>query len=839
MENDRQITISVGKSRKDLQWSETPLWWSEMITKLQTPERTKESFAVYMGYTKKQQDELKDVGGFVGGTLKGGRRKAANVLSRDIITLDLDNIPPGGTQDVLRAIHGLGIAYCVYSTRKHHEGAPRLRLLVLLSQAITAEQYEPVARKLGEWVGMSLCDPTTFEASRLMYWPSCSADSVYIHQWGDGPFLDGEGTLALYKDWRDHTAWAQVPGVDAPHVKHGAKQEDPTTKAGIVGVFCRIHDIHSAIETYLPGAYTPCDDSPGRYSYAGGSTTGGAVIYDNGLFLYSHHATDPAGGGALCNAFDLVRLHRFHELDDEAKPGTLPHQLPSFKAMCDFAMQDEAVASLLNQERYEKATQEFGEPVEGATAPAPSTDWMKLLKINPTTGKYDKTTRNVQIILENDPNLKGKIRMNRFAEAIIGYGPLPWTRRASKDTFEWVDEDDAELRMYVERILEFRSVELVLDATVHVAAKYAFDPMVEYLEGLDWDDEPRLDTLFIDYLGAEDCPYTRAVTRKSITALAGRIMKPGIKYDNMVVIDGKQGIGKSTLLAKLGGAYFTDNIHTMEGKDAAELLRGIWLVEIGELGAYSKSDAKMVKMFLSRTEDHYRAAYARKTEKHLRRCAFFGTTNDQEYLKDPSGNRRFWPIPAMKQKPTKDIFKDFDKERDQILAEAYLRFVFGEPLYLDAEMEAEAERRRQAHVERDPLQGRIEEFLEKKIPRDWHKYTKDQRLAFWEGLAKNIDESQLVPRDRVCVAEIWHECFREYKAPSKMDSHRINAVLEALPGWVRSEGVLRFGDWHGRQRGYRPVHLESVEMPGNVINITKNHEQKGEQQGQKAVNKVP
>ena len=832
MTYDRTITYSEAGSRKATVWKPNSGYISEFKERKKTPVRSTETQQAYMAMPKKQQDELKDVGGFVGGTLKDNRRKATNVLGRDMITLDLDRIPSSGTKDVLRRIHALGVNYEVYSTRKHSPDNPRLRAIFYTDRTMTAEEYEPIARKLAEMIGLDLCDPTTFESSRLMYWPSVCADSEYIYETGDLPFLCADGMLALYTDWRDHRSWPQIPGESSKPAHNAAKQQDPTTKKGIVGAFCRIYDIHSAIETFMPGVYTLCDTADNRYTYTGGSTTGGAVIYDDAKFLYSHHATDPAGGGHVCNSYDLVRLHKFGHMDDDAKDGTLPQQLPSAKAMNELALQDPAVSRLLLEEDlgYAGPQQQTPAPVLGAAPePAAGDDWMSQLKINPSTGKPDKTTYNAQLIIANDPALKGRIRINRFSNKIIGYGPLPWPRRAKQEPFEWGPEDDSGVRIYVERILGLRAVEVIQDALVTVAASNDFDPLKDHITALDWDGVHRLDTLLVDYLGAEDCAYTRTVTRKAFVAAVARVMEPGIKFDCMTVIDGPQGIGKSTLLAKMGGQYFSDSVNTLEGKEAAELLQGNWIIEIGELGAFSKSDARLIKMFITRENDQYRAPYARKTEKHPRRCVFFGTTNDKEYLKDTTGNRRFWPVSAHVQQPTKSVFKDLDRERDQIYAEAYCRYICAEPLFLGPEMEAEADLRRLKHFDRDPLQGQIEEFMEKKVPHDWQKWDKPQRLTFWGGGIRDPN-IQLVPRDRVCVLEVWYECLGEYRLPSKMDSHRISAVLENLQGWERA-GLMRCGRPYGHQKSFRPILAERSDVPDNVIDMTQKRQQNTPDQG--------
>lgn len=324
---DRQITITVGASRRATQWQPQTMLLSELYTRLSVPARGAESLAEYLQMPKSQQDDLKDVGGFVAGTLNGPRRKAGAVTGRDVLTLDLDNIPSGGTDDVLRRVEALGCGYCVYSTRKHMPSAPRLRVLLPLDRSCTADEYEPCARRMAELIGMELADPSTFEASRLMYWPSSCADGEAVYHFADKPMLSADGLLATYADWRDYTSWPAVPGAIAP-ARLAARQGDPLTKNGVVGAFCRVYDIEAAMAAFLPGIYEPVDAMPGRFTFTGGSTTGGAVLYDNGKFLYSHHATDPCGG-KLVNAFDLVRIHKFGDKDDEAAPGTPTNRLPS------------------------------------------------------------------------------------------------------------------------------------------------------------------------------------------------------------------------------------------------------------------------------------------------------------------------------------------------------------------------------------------------------------------------------------------------------------------------------------------------------------------------------
>jgi len=792
---DRQITISAAGSRRATRWPSQTLWWSELVEKVRTPARGTESLAEYLRLPKSKQDDLKDVGGFVGGILKDGRRKANSVLGRDVLTLDLDNIPAGGTQDALRRIEALGCAYCVYSTRKHEEAKPRLRVLVLLNRTATADEYEPLARKLASIIGIELCDPSTFEASRLMYWPSCCADSQFVYQYGDKPILDVDGLLAMYRDWRDVNEWPQVPGAQKEHKRLADKQGDPTAKPGIVGAFCRVYDVYKAMETFLPGVYEPCVDNPGRFTYTGGSTTGGAIVYDNGAFLYSHHATDPCSG-RLVNAFDLVRLHKFGDRDDDMKPETPTNRLPSYTAMCELAVADTAVATLLNQERYEQATADF----RASVSTGEDANWIAKLKLSSLTGKPEKTVDNILIILENDPLLKDKLAFDEFANRGLALGALPWDPRTGRR--QWTDVDDAGLRHYLEHTYGITGKERVYDAAALAAHKHTINDVQDYLKGLEWDGVPRLDTLFIDYLGAEDNVYTRAVARKSLTAAVARAMVPGTKYDYMPIISGPQGVGKSTMLRLLGRKWYSDSLAVFEGKEAAEMIQGTWINEIGELNGLTRAETSAVKQFLSRSEDIYREPYGRRTNLYPRRCVFFGTTNDTEFLRDRTGNRRFWPVDVYVQTPTKNVFTDLENEVDQIWAEAFFRWQMGERLYLTGEAERIARQEQKSHEESNAKEGIIREFVERRVPLNWDKRSLAERRMYWSAEFGRGLETETVERDRIRAAEIWCECLGgDLKHMRRADAVEINSILASIPGWKPNASPFRAG-CYGSQRGF-------------------------------------
>lgn len=797
MLNDKLLNITVGSSRKAVSWIPQEIMWSEMCEKLHTPSRSTETLAEYFALSKSKQDDLKDVGGFVGGTLKGSRRKADAVSGRDLVTLDLDNIQAGAADDVLRKINGLGFGYCVYSTRKHCDAAPRLRVLIPLNRTCSADEYEPLARKLAEFIGMEMCDPSTFEASRLMYWPSCSSDSRYICEYADKPFIDVDGVLDLYADWHNITEWK---GVSAPKISRGAKQANPTAKNGIVGAFCKTYDIYRVIYEIIPDVYTPCG-TDGRFTYSGGSTAGGAVVYNGGQFLYSHHATDPAGG-KLCNAFDLARLHLFGSMDDDAKPDTPTNKLPSYVEMCRFAAADKAVAALLNTERYKQAVETFGAEASGSIE-----NWITMLEVSTTTGGAAKTTDNVLIILENDPLLKNRIVYEEFSNRVYVLGALPWEN--DNEPRIWNDNDDAGLRHYLEKAYRITGEKRILDAFSLACHKHSYNAVKDYLASLPpWDGVPRLDTLFIDYLGAEDNIYTRSVARKSLAAAVARVMIPGVKYDTMPILAGPQGIGKSTLLRMLGGRWFSDSLSTFEGKEACEMLQGIWINEVGELNGLNRAETNAVKQFLSKVEDIFREPYGRRTGVYPRRCVFFGTTNESEFLKDKTGNRRFWPVDCGVNAPTKSVFKGLPEAVPQIWAEALMAWQLGERLYLTGEALKLAETEQETHSEQSSKEGVIREFVAREILPDWDKRSIAQRRMYWQADFQK-EEVKKVVREKVCAAEIWCECFGgDLRNMRRSDSIEINSILQNISGWNKSPRAIRFGAEYGVQKGF--VRLEKL-----------------------------
>lgn len=766
------MKIAVGNSRMDKKWKNQDISWADLCARCGSTIRTTETVEEYRKLKKGQQDGIKDVGGFVGGHLREGRRKNGMVLCRSLLTLDMDY----GTPDIwdeITLFHDFKC--CVYSTHKHTPEHPRLRLLIPLKREISEEEYPAVARMVAKEIGIDLFDDTTYEASRLMYWPSTSSNGEFFYKVQDGAELDPDEYLSHYDDWHDASTWP-VSSRQSEVMQHSiAQQADPLTKPGVVGAFCRAYTVEEAIDAFLSEVYAPSAMN-GRYDYIPADSSAGVIVYD-GKFAYSHHATDPVCG-RLLNAFDLVRLHRFRDLDDKCAPDTAPSKLPSFQAMSDFALKDEKVKAVFAEERKAQANEEFSDE-----------DWQKALELD-KAGKVKNTLQNLTVILMNDPLLKPLV-FNQLLDGMEIKGDVPW-RHPSKF---WRDADDAQLISYVDSHYGTFSARNYDIAVAKVTDDRSYHPIREFIENLpEWDKVPRVDTLLIDYLGADDNEYVRAVTRKTLCAAIKRVLYPGCKFDSMLVLNGPQGVGKSTLIAKLAGEWFSDSLNLGDTKDktAAEKLQGYWILEIGELAGLKKAEVETLRSFLSRQNDIYRAAFGKRATPHLRQCVFFGTTNAESgYLRDTTGNRRFWPVKT----PGTGIKHSWDLTPElicQIWAETLVYVKQGEKLYLSAELEALSKAEQREAMESDEREGLVRLYLDTLLPEDWDGMDIFERRNFLTGSDfGDIKKAGTVKRTQVSNMEIWCECFGKERANiRRTDSNELTAILARL-GWKRLDSKVR------------------------------------------------
>lgn len=787
MQYDGKLDIATGLSAKSKIWKNKDILWSDLIKKLEQVNRTSETFKEYMQASKQEQAKIKDVGGYVGGYLRQGRRSPANVMHRQLLTLDIDFAHIDFWDDFCIQFSNAAV---LHATHKHCEASPRLRLVMPVSREVTPDEYVAISRKIAGTLGIDLFDNTTFETNRLMFWPSISSDVDYYFQVQDGPWIDADEILNYYIDWTDSSIWPTAAKNFDEIYAASKKQEDPETKKGVVGAFCRTYSITEAIDKFLPEIYVEATD--GRYTYTKGTTAAGLIIYNDDKFAFSHHGTDPCGS-KLCNAFDLVRIHLFGHLDSVENEYNSAKS-KSYQAMEEFALKDNAVKKTIASDNLASAKYDFSEDLGEEQEAEEDINWMTELEAD-SRGNYLSTATNINTILANDSRLKGIFKQNDFDQKRYVFKNLPWRKVKKPEPIKNVDYSG--VRNYIESIYGITGNLKIDDSMALEFEKNSFNPIKEYLNGLYWDGEARIDTLLIDYFGADENVYSREAIRKMLCGSVARIFKPGTKFDLVLTLVGDQGTGKSTFIKKLGQQWFSDTFMTVQGKEALEQIQGAWLIEMAELSGLRKAEVEAIKHFISKQEDNFRPAYARSSETYYRQCTFWGTTNNKDFLRDPSGNRRFMPISINQHRATKNIFTEIDEDIDQIWAEAVVLYKQGEKLYLSKEAESIAKMEQIKHSEVDERKGLVEQYLERKLPENWKKLDLSQRRDFLDG-----NEEGIVERDYVCIAELWCECLGKNKEDmNRYNTRDLNDIMRGLQNWEAVSSTKNF-DFYGKQKYY-------------------------------------
>lgn len=785
---DGNLSIATGLNVASKIWKNTKTTWLDLVQRLSTPTITSENYKTFISASKEEQSKIKDVGGFVGGYLTKGRRDKANVLYRQLLTLDIDFSHENFWWDFTMLFD---CAAVIHSTHKSCPERPRHRLIIPLDREVNQEEYQAIARKVAGDLNIDLFDQSTFDVNRLMFWPSVSSDMKYYFEYQDGPFLEADYILSLYNDWHDITEWPTGTNNTEQILQSIKKQEDPEDKKGIIGVFCRTYSIQQAIEKFLPDIYESAGEN--RYTYTKGSTAAGLIVYED-KFAYSHHGTDPAGG-RLCNAFDLVRIHKFGHLDNGKEKDDKDRK--SFKAMEEFATKDPDTIKRIAEEKLAEAKFDFAEEAIAEAPEEYDNSWIEQLEAN-IKGEYDNSANNLNIIIQNDQFLKDAFKLNIFDNKKYVTRSLPWRKVDSVEPLR--DVDYSGVRNYIECVYGIVASQKVDDALALELEKKKFHPIRDYLKSLKWDGIQRIDTLLIDYFGAEDNVYTRASIRKMLIAAVARVFEPGVKFDTALILVGEQGTYKSTFVKKLGMDWFSDTFTTVQGKESFEQIQGAWLIEMAELSGLKKAEVESIKHYISKREDMFRPAYGRVIETYKRQCVFFGTTNNKDFLRDPTGNRRFMPIDVRPEFIIKSVADDLTQsEVDQIWAEAYQLYLNKEPLYLIGEEDTIARIEQHKHSEVDERKGIIEEYLDTKFPENWDSYDLyDRRHWLDDPLAKN----GTIQKDFVCVAEIWCECLGKDKTDmSRYNTREINEILRSLPGW-EAASTKNFSIY-GKQKCYK------------------------------------
>lgn len=409
-----------------------------------------------------------------------------------------------------------------------------------------------------------------------------------------------------------------------------------------------------------------------------------------------------------------------------------------------------------------------------------NSDWRSGLIRNKTDNAVKNNLHNVHLILENDAEYSGKIRFNELKQL------------RSYDVDDWNDIMDSELKLFFEEKYHVKtSVDTINHACNLIAKRHSFHPIKEYLNSVQWDGIHRIKSVFTDFLGAKDNLYTQSVAIITFVGCVARVLNAGVKFDTCTTLVGKQGTGKSKFLFKIAvnPEWFTDGVTTFDGKDFYESIKGKWIIELGEGTAFQKSIKERCKQAIASQQDTYREPFARHPTTRKRQCVFFGTTNNYDFLKDETGDRRYYPIDVNIAKATKSIDKDLTPEYvAQLWAEATTLYKSGQSIYIqDSQVLALAEQEQRNHFDESPLQSDIYNFLEIPIMSSWYDTSIEGRRKYIRDYQDGKLKFGGYKRDRISVKEIACELYGyELNQPiERRFSLDIARTLTAL-GWNKT-----------------------------------------------------
>lgn len=423
------------------------------------------------------------------------------------------------------------------------------------------------------------------------------------------------------------------------------------------------------------------------------------------------------------------------------------------------------------------------------------------------------SSKNIYLILQNDTRLKDLIQYNEFSEKLV--------KRKSNEALktipgEWQDADDSKLELFVEENYGYvPTKDAVSDAIVNYSMDHSFNPVKNRIESVTWDNKPRVETFFIDYLGAEDSEYVREITKRWLVGAVARVYHPGVKFEIVPILFGGQGRGKSTLIGSIYRDYFLDELGSMgKTKDDFQQLQGRWIVELAELSAMKRTDIEHVKSFISAQYDTFRPSFGKYTTDHPRKAVFIGTSNPPEFLKDKTGNRRFFPIEINVQDKKKDPFNIDDNDIKQVLAEAKVMYEDGVKPFVDAELQKVAQKYQRDSMIQDPTEEQILSFLDMLVPTNWNEYSIFQKEQYFSRFNENegykdksgssLSTDELVQIEQVTTNEILQVAFN-IRSDQLLSASRTNLgkqISDVMNGlqddWKRTRLSIK-----GRPRGYK------------------------------------
>ena len=755
---ERTYAVAIAPRKDSRTWSQEEIRFSDLVEWAESPA------------------DHKECGNYLMGTLRGGRRTKNTIVSRSAVQLDADR----ATEETWDAISDLGVLGLVHTTFSSAPDELRLRVVLPLDREVTPDEYVHIVAVLIDRLGKDAFDPGSLQPERYMFRPAVADEhrGWYRYEVLDGPEISADDLLADFTE--------DLSTLPAP--RPSKNKRDPREIDGTIGAFNRAYSIAEAVEQFgIP--YEPAGE--GRWHLVGARA--GAGIHEvTPDLVYSHHAGDPAYGQTL-SAFDLVRVHLYGILDEDAKPGTPINKLPSTTAALERLANDPKVVGEIVGDDF--ATIPDADP-DDPTAPAPTRAWIMDLVRNPRSGEVRDVVGNWDLISENDPVFRG-LFWDELDLSVKTDRDLPWRSIERGEIFTATDR--AALALHIERSYGIRPGRMLLDDLVNVVAnRRPVNPVREYLEGLEWDGVPRLEE---SLPGVRPTEYTRLVARKCLTAAVARIFEPGIKWDYSLIIYGTEGRGKTFWVDRMARGW-NAALGDIHSKDTLLTLQRSWIVTSDEGFSMKKSDADSLKEFLTRTTDVFRLPYEREVMAYPRHCVIWGTTNDPTFLRRQEGNRRYLIVHS---EDRVDFGALTDDYVDQVWAEAVSLYRAGEELFLDEEGSAIAAAAREAYIEEDSLTGIIQEWLDQPVPENWDEMGAEERALWRMESADGIGPKGTRKITQTCSTQIWVECLgRPIGDRRRADLLDIASSLRSLPGWRPVPGRTRV-PIYGPQQVYERV----------------------------------
>jgi len=740
----------------------------------------------------------KESGNYVFGRLNGTRRSKSTIEARSALTLDVDFPQAGFIADVMMLPFNL-IWHTTYSSIPDQE---RYRLIIPLDREVDPSEYVACVIVVMDMLGTEQFDPGSTQPERYMFRPATQKADFY--SWGEieGPVVTADDLLAkidsVVSEWTPPTP--------------SRRKRDPFQIEGVVGAFNRVYE---NLDDLIEDFDLPYDKVGEKWILRGslGAPGMGAVPGRAGLW-YSFHACDPAFM-QTCSAFDLVRAHLYGEMDEDAKPNTPINKLPSHARMLEEVLNgDPAISDKVMAETWQT---DFGGPDSGPApvAPAPARkapsapvaapsagDWRTGLALN-QAGSVRDTLDNWDLILKHD-EVFSSLTYNEVTLAIEPLGNLPW-RPVTRASATWMGKADGDmLALHLERTVRLKVPQGRIEAMVTRAAfSRRVSPVADYLNSLTWDGKERVETCLP---GVKVTDFTRLAARKSIVAAVARAMEPGIKWDHSLILFGGEGLGKSLWIERMSKGW-TAELGDLRLKDTLLVVARTWIAVADEGHSLKKADSGVMKSFMTRQNDVYRAPYDTVPTEHPRRCVVWGSTNEETFLRNEAGNRRFLIVECGRY----DIESVTPEYVDQVWAEAVHLYRAGERLWLDDTEAVQAVEAREIFTEENPMVGQIGAYLDMPVPTDWYRMSSAARYTYRQNfLELGPDTEEMITQDKVCALQVWYEVLNGNRKPQQVELREINEAIRLLPDWYSVPKARRFDSNYGVQRGFNRFQDEEL-----------------------------